>query len=313
MRIIKIVLFAQLFFSAWSTYAAIESRKTLSTEDITPSDVYVRARLIEEQLLTFDPERKLFTHAQSAPAYKVANAQPREVFFLAKSLNFSAKRLSLNYTNQDIGRNFAVHVYRNQPIHVYRVLNEALKSIQATQNTLSIAEFKADIPKMISTPTHVYNKILRNNRLLSLLNRDKIQPQDVIKIVDHCYILSQLLFAKSPVVEDAGVSVTEDISLDKTPTDVFIHLIKTLKMLQISTETSFNLLSMEITASKIEREIEPSDVLDLAMALNAQLTFLAYQQKIKVPGTNIDRQEVTPSHVFYLVSKIQATLEQKKR
>ena len=191
MQIIKRVLFVLLLLSILPVAnAEVESNKTLSTDDISPSDVYVRARVIEQQLLTFDPEGTLFTKTQTPPAYSVENAQPREVFFLAKSLNFSAKRLSLNHTNKEFGRSFAVHVYRNQPLHVYRVLNEALKSIQATQNTLSIVEFKENIPKVQSSPTQVYNKILRNNRLLSILNQDKIQPQDVIKVVDHCYALS---------------------------------------------------------------------------------------------------------------------------
>lgn len=311
MQIIKRVLFVLLLVSIWPVAnAEVESNKTLSADDISPSDVYVRARVIEQQLLTFDPEGTLFTKTQTPPAYSVEDAQPREVFFLAKSLNFSAKKLSLNHTNKKLGRSFAIHVYRNQPLHVYRVLNEALKSIQATQDTLSIVEFKENIPKVQTSPTQVYNKILRNNRLLSILNQDKIQPQDVIKVVDHCYVLSQLLFGKQSATQASEIA--EDIPQYKTPTDVFTHLVKTLKMLKMYTESNFGLLSMEITASKIEREIEPSDVLDLAMTLNAQLTYLAYQQKIKVPITNIDRQGVSPSLVFHIVSKIQRTLKQEQ-
>lgn len=137
-------------------------------------------------------------------------------------MNLNAKRFSFKHTD-NVGREFSVHVYRNEPLHVYRVFSEVLKSIRAVQSSLTIESYNIRIPHEPATPTQVYNKTLSNNRLLSILNSNKMQPKDVIKVVEYCYELSLLLFASQyPGVKIAPYVQLEIEPIDKTPTDVFI-------------------------------------------------------------------------------------------
>lgn len=312
MTVIKILLGLLLLLTTHFSYAVVQQYMTFSTDEINPGDVFTKARLIEEELLTFDKSGELFTKPMITVAYKVERASSKDVFFLAKSLNFSAKRLSLNHTNEVVGREFAVHVYRNQPLHVYRVLNEALKSIQAAQRSLSIQGFNSELTPVSATPTQVYNKILMNNRLVSILNQDKVDPRDVIKIIDHCYELSLRLFHTQQGDRNIRPFVpSKNTQTDKTPTDVFYHLISTFQSLNQYAKSNLNLTAMQISATNTQREILPSDVMDIAMALNAELTYLAYQAKVKIPfDTSITRQEVTSNMVFDMVSRIQHVFKQ---
>lgn len=83
MRVVKGILLGLVsLFICYRSYAVVLDNSTLMIDNIQPSDVFMRARLIEGELLTFDLNEDLFTKYNSTVAYQVINAQPREVFLL---------------------------------------------------------------------------------------------------------------------------------------------------------------------------------------------------------------------------------------
>ena len=315
MRLVWIVVFAICLISIGTdTFAnkpippnAISGR---IGEQIQPSDVYARALWLEKEirLLAKDP----MLGAMYEPAYQVDNAHPREVFFLAKSLIGKAQRLSFEHTKSLGGKGILASTYRDKPVYVFKALDQVMVSIWQVKQSMDITQEIQEVPINNATPTDVYNQLLINSRLISVLNSNRVEPSDVIRIVDYTYEVAMALHQElnSGKFFDPRL-IDQEAFTDKTPEDVFNHLISLIELLNKYAYKNFQREIMTITKQDVKREIYPSDVIDLASIISAELTFMAHTSFVKVQDVHKKRkEEVTPNNVFKMINNIRSVLEQ---
>ncbi len=80
---------------------------------IQPADVYASAIWLEKNIRSLDKRKKFSTYIPSS-SYRVSKAQPREVYFLAKTLLTRSQCLSFQYTNTLSGRSLSSSLLKNK-------------------------------------------------------------------------------------------------------------------------------------------------------------------------------------------------------
>ena len=298
----------------YSVPGAVSGRKH---NDIQPRDVYARAAWLYEEITLLDVDKK-FTTNNTVPAYKVTNAQPYEVNFIAKSVLNKAQRLSFSYTKKLGGHTPKSKLFHDKPINVFRLVNQSMISVQFVKQANGIeTQFKEEIVNT-ATPSDVYNQLLKNSRMLSNLNTNKIKPSDVLEVIDEaCQIAIEI---KQNSLKGGAELNTDTINevqyTDKTPQDVFYNLVSLFGLLSEYARDEFTKEILQLEVVNIDREIEPSDVIDLANLILAELTYLAESNSLVVRHNSTFIQErkekITPSTVFNRVNDIRAVLTYSK-
>ncbi len=285
--------------------------------DIQPRDVYARAVWLNEEITLLDVDNKL-TIKNTVPAYKVTNAQPYEVNFIAKSVLNKAQRLSFSYTKKLGGHTPKSKLFHDQPINVFRLLNQSMISIQFVKQANEIETLCKEEIVTNATPSDVYNMLLENARMLSNLNTNKIKPSDVLEVIDEAFDLA--IEIKQNSLKGGTYINTEIINkaqyTDKTPRDVFYNLVSLYGLLTEYARDEFTKEILQIEIVEIDREIEPSDVIDLANLILAELTYLTQSNSLmtqkKPVQLNNRTGKTTPSTVFNRVNDIRAVLTYSK-
>ena len=126
--------------------------------------------------------------------------------------------------------------------------------------------------------------------------------------MDQAYELAvQVTSLSNPEFSPADTDKDLDI-VDKTPNDVFYKLIDILKYM-----SSLSKDRIQVHAINTDREIEPSDVIDLANLLYSQLRQILDVRYIKIQHNTKHRYNITPSHVYARLNQIQAILNKRSQ
>ena len=283
------------------------------SDDIQPKDVCARASWLEKEIKLIDFDQKL-TSKNTIPAYKVSNAKPYEVNFIAKSVLNKSQRLCFTYTKSLGGKTPKSRLFHDQPINVFRLLNQSMISVQFVKQAGNIDILLEEEPVSDATPSDVYNKLLTNSRMLSNLNTNKIKPADVLEIVDRAFDIAVAL--QESLKKDTSRSNTQPVHKadlqGKTPANVFYNMVSLFQVIEDYADEHFSRQLLQLEPVKVDREIEPSDVIDLASLLLAELSYLADSASLFIPENTTPsgeiKGEITPSTVFNRVNKIHGIL-----
>ncbi len=307
------LLFFHVAISSAYEYIPIDAISGRVGEDIQPKDVYARSLWLEKEIKLVDVDNNL-TSSNTIPAYRVTKAKPYEVNFIAKSVLNKAQRLCFTYTKSLGGHTPKSRLFHDKPVNVFRLLNQSMISIQFVKQANEIKTRLNEEIVADATPSDVYNKLLVNSRMISNLNTNKIKPSDVLAIVDEAYGVAVALkqdILKSNYKLNTGV-VNEVQYSDKSPQDVFYNLISLFDLITKYASDNLSKELLRLEPINVDREIEPSDVIDLASLVLAELTFLANSNSILLRGNSnflyeSDR-EVTPSTVYNRINEIYTIL-----
>jgi len=320
LALVKIIVIAGFcFFLGVPTVAAQSwllspppiSGGTVERDTIQPADVLARVQLFHQQLESIrlemgkpqDPR-----HMQLA-----TNAHPHEVYFQALTLYIKADRLALELTGSTGLKPILVSAEEISPYHVWLLVNAAYRRLLVIKTELNIPEsFLERASPDTTTPTEVGRAIVQANRQLNVMLRQQFSPSEVFQQLEAARQYAQALLEGFGRNQDS--TSLPPFQRGKTPTDVFLQLIRCFEQLEeLAKVSGVSILHLDGAAARKvvpEFQVQPSDVYDLATLLLSDLAYIHGKKyrgqtmpTVPFPGTKF------PSHVFQLARGLQQQLD----
>lgn len=262
---------------------------------VEPADVFRKVGVVREELksITFVMGRP----KNRQPSIKVKGAQPREVYFQARTLFRKAERLCFDITRRRKAEP-ALPKTTPRPADVLKLVDAALERLRLVKEKLKIDK-KADVPARDAdrSPNDVFIAIVDANRQLNLLLDRRFTPSDVFQQVTAAVGYASRLLESF----DAGqptVKAPKHVP-GKRPADVYRRLVKCYERIRgIALRSRVRMLEFTPDEKQIA-QAEPSDVYDVAALLVSELAYL----HSRLPGAKPPRKAFYPgrkfpSHVF---------------
>lgn len=286
----------------------------IRAEDLEPADVLIRVEHVLEQLERIRIE--MGKPKAGGEFLVVKEAEPREVYFQARSLCQKADRLSFELLREteplpDVPEGSI------EPSHVAQVIDGVLKRINKVElSSPQSGESDEEEPaerKPATTPTDVFLAIVRANRQINVLLDRKVAPSDVYQEVTLAMGYASNLLA---VVPDAERNPDPpEFEPGKRPVDVFNRLVRCYEVLRkVGVRSGLTLLELSVPdqlGEKGSETVVPSDVFDIASLLVSELTYLHDQLAEKtMPKKPLYPGRKYPSHVYQRVGILEKQLDQ---
>lgn len=304
--LICILLFSTVVSSWADSYDPAPAVSGRTGRDIEPRDVFSRVIWLEKEIRALESFKKI-DESELEIAYIVDRASPREVYFAAISLLKKTQRLCFEITGK-LGGSWNKD-FRNKPVDVFRVLNQVMISIHTIKSYQYTTLSTSEKPTLYAGPTDVYNQILKVSRLVSVLHEEPVTPADVLNVVNKSLGVAQKLHTL--IHNRAYTPVTTKTLTQKQPRDVFHNIHQLLSTTTQFSRSYYNIGMLNIYPLSINRDIAPSDVIDIAYLLNAELEYILQSQfigkKASPPATV--KGKITPSVVFTHVNKIRHIMD----
>jgi hypothetical protein len=237
--------------------------------DIASPDVYVRIRLVHDELELIRLE--MGKPKETRRELRVTAVEPREVYFQAMSLFDMVNRLSFDLTREHAP-------LPERPIgtlrlaHVMAVIDTVLAQLRRVKGTLGIIESSRATPRDAAvTPSAVFGSMVQATRQIDLLLDRPISPSDVFQ-----QVTLAVGYAAQLRTQFSGTRMPEAPPFErrKRPADVYRRLIACFARVRaIMTHSSFSVLSLE----QPPEAVTPHDVYNLASLLVSELSFLHAQ------------------------------------
>lgn len=287
------------------------SGHSISLEKITPADVLARVQLLRDtlEMIRFEMGKPLATQSEAI----VTNVHSHEVYFQALTLFHKADRLSLELTGSTGISPEPTSLSTLAPWHIWKLVNASYLRILAIKEELGLKEIISERPEDPSTSlTETGRAIVQANRQINLLQERHFSPSDVSQQVLLASQYAKRLLSRFPHPE--GASETPPLERGKQPGDVFLRLVECYAILEtIAHRSGIPVLHLDLPAAKNvghSRQMEPSDVYDMATLLVSDLAYLHAQMKshdlpkpIPYPGRTF------PSHVYQQATVLLHQLE----
>ena len=283
----------------------------ISLERITPADVLARVQLLRDtlELIRFEMGKP----KANQPASLATNVYPHEAYFQALTLFLKSDRLALELTGSTGILAEPISLSALAPLHIWKMVNAAYHRILTVKKELGLKERVSERLQDSSTGlTETGRAIVETNRQINLLLERPFSPSDVSQQVLLASQYAKQLLTRFP---QANI-VTESSPLErgKQPADVFLRLVECYAALEkIAQHSSLPVLHLDLSAAQLvgsSRQLEPSDVYDMATLLVSDLAYLHAQLKnndapkpIPYPGRTF------PSHVYQQASLLLHQLE----
>ncbi len=276
------------------------SGHSISLEEITPADVLAQVQMLRDtlELIRVEMGKPLATRSEAI----VTNVHSHEAYFQALTLFHKADRLALELTGSTGIPPEPISLSALAPLHIWKMVNASYLRILAIKEELGLKEIISERPEDPSTSlTETGRAIVQANRQINLLQERHFSPSDVSQqvLLASQYTKQLLVRFSQPKV----ASETPPLERGKQPGDVFLRLVECYAILEtIAHQSGIPVLHLDLPAAKnvgISRQLEPSDVYDMATLLVSDLAYLQAQQKkwdspksIPYPG------RMFPSHVY---------------
>lgn len=252
----------------------------LTPEDLTPADVLARVQMLRDtlELIRFEMGKP-----RAIPVHPLAtNVHPHEVYFQALTLFLKADRLALELTGSTGIPPEPISLSSIAPLHIWKMVNAAYHRITTIKEELGLNE---TVPERLedssSGLTETGRAIVETNRQLNLLLERHFTPSDVLQQVLLASQYAKRLLAQFP--HSRVASETPPLERGKQPGDVLLRLVECYAMLEtIAKHSAIPVLHFDpVAAQKVgsSRELEPSDVYDMATLLVSDLAFFHTQLK----------------------------------
>ena len=283
----------------------------ISLEGITPGDVLARVQWLRDtlELIRFEMGKPKATQSESL----VTNVHPHEAYFQALTLFLKSDRLALELTGSTGIPPEPNSLSTLAPLHIWKMVNGAYHRIIAIKEELALKDRVSERLSDSSTSlTETGRAIVETNRQLNLLLERRFSPSDVSQQVLLANQYAKRLLARFP-----GSHIAPEISplkKGKDPADVFLRLVECYAALEkVAQHSRIPVLHLDLPAAQkvgSSRQLEPSDVYDMATLLVSDLAYLHAQLKtndapkpIPYPGRTF------PSHVYQQATVLLHQLE----
>jgi hypothetical protein len=283
----------------------------ISPEGMTPDDVLARVQMLRDSVELIRVEMGKPRAIQVNPL--VTNVHPHEAYFQALTLFLKADRLALELTGSTGIPPEPISLSAIAPLHIWKMVNAAYHRIVTIKEELGLNEIVSErLDDSSSSLTETARAIVEANRQLNLLLERHFSPSDVSQQVLLASQYAQRLLAQFP--PSSVASETLPLERGKHPADVFLRLVDCYAALEkIARLSGIPVLHLDSAAAhKVgsSRELEPSDVYDMATLLVSDLAFFHAQLKkhdslkpIPYPGRTF------PSRVFQQATVLLHQLE----
>lgn len=276
------------------------SGHSISLEGITPADVLARVQMLRDtlELIRFEMGKPMASQSDSI----VTNVHSHEAYFQALTLFHKADRLALELTGSTGIPPEPISLSALAPFHVWKIVNASYLRILAIKEELGLKEIVSERPEDSSTSlTETGRAIVQANRQLNLLPERHFSPSDVSQQVLLASQYAKRLLSRFP--QSNIVIKPSPLERGKEPADVFLRLVECYAILEkIAQQSKVPVLHLDLPAAHKagrSRQLDPSDVYDLATLLVSDLAYLHAQLKsddspkrIPYPGRTF------PSHVY---------------
>ncbi len=260
--------------SSWHTWLFMMTPMVWAQPDSgdKPDSADVHALM---NLIHADVERIRFE--MGGPLYEpwplvIREADPREVYFLARTLFLKADRLCFEQTREQ-GISPGLRSGEIRPGHVYQVIQAAQERIEHVKAGLGIlVKNPAGVPDPSKTPSDVFLSILHANRQINLLLEKSFSPSEVYREVTRSVNYTARILALFPDVK--RIPEAPAFQGGKQPKDVFAQLLTCFQVVnRIAEQNNIHLLHIEVDELYYPR-ITPGDVYDLATLLLAEIVHI---------------------------------------
>ncbi|MBC15954.1 MAG: hypothetical protein CL942_02755 [Desulfovibrio sp.] len=244
--------------------------RTGHAQDKRPADVYqLTAQLAQEvDKLRWYMGRPV--NEQAPPV--VTDVSPHEVYFQAKLLVRKSSKLSFELT---FGQHTmpATPIGQIKPRDVYELVRISSSQIRQIAEELNLEDLLAPLPPLdpTKTPTDVFKLVVQTSRQLNLLIYRNISPSDVYQTVTTAISYTDVILntLPNPPTPPQAIPVTPG----KRPEDVFAKLHETYGRIEtIGKKMGLDMMTLERWTNS--KDIQPSDVLDLASTIVAGLAHI---------------------------------------
>ncbi len=282
------VLFLSCFFSPSFAIVAptpppISGHNPEKPNSIIPADVLARVKLVgaEVNLIRQAMGKKKRTHT----LFVVKNASPREAFSQAEILFQEANQLGdevhggkINKPEIDLTK-----INRLLPMHVWQMVNAALERVLVVKTVLKIdKKVKEKLQPQTTTPTNVFNAILKVNYQLSPLLSRPLISSDVFEQVTLAINVTEQLLKPFNVL--TRIPKEPNYQPDKTNHDVYQQLVQCVQILQSIAKLS-NVRMLEIIFKDYQADtvISPQNQYELAKIIVSEVKYF-HSYLVKNPG-----------------------------
>jgi len=271
---------------------------------IGPPDVFIHVELVRSELELIRAE--MGKPMPTGGAFEVEDAQPREVFFQARTLFKKADRLCFQITRDTMSVPDAP-LGLLQPRHVYDMVGAVLARIRRVKKHLGIPERSIKIDRDDSkTPTDVFQSIVEANRQLNLLLDRPFLDQDSFQQVTLAFHHATRLRAHFPGRRIPG---EETLERNKQPADVFYRLVRCYEIIRTLSRQSGIEIAKLRPSSLDSEQILPSDVYDLASLVVTELAHLHQLLTGEKPAdSSYPPGRKFPSHVYQRAGILESQL-----
>lgn len=237
-------------------------------DPIEPKHVYALSRLVRQEV-------EAIRYIMGCPktrgaALKVAGAAPREVYYQAVSLYNKTTRLHYNLLSTS-RNDLPEPPAEIRPANVWGILILILDQLREIKKEYRVT-MQYDLPGIEDdkTPSDVYISILSAIRQLNhMLYEQPYTPSDVFQEITTAFYYLLNIYQKIP-----GTKMLKEPAFvpGKIPLDVYREVVETYKTVtEIMKLSGFKSLDLVAAA---DRELNPSDVFDLAVLTNSEIKYL---------------------------------------
>jgi len=288
------------------------SGRHVERDSIQPADVLARVQLFHQQLESIRIE--MGKPQDTRQMHLATNARPHEVYFQALTLYIKADRFALELTGSTGLKPIPVSAEEISPYHVWLLVNAAYHRLVVVKAELDIPESFLEKPSNdTTTPTDVGRAIVQANRQLNVMLQQRFSPSEVYQQLEAARHYAQALLEGFGRNQDSPS--LPPFQRGKTPTDVFLQLIRCFEQLEeFANVSGVSILHIDGSAARKvapEFQVQPSDVYDLATLLLSDLAYIHGKKyrghtipTVPFPGTKF------PSHVFQLARGLQGQLDE---
>ena len=276
------------------------SGHSISLAGITAGDVLSRVQLLRDtlELIRFEMGKPKASQSDSL----ATNVYPHEAYFQALTLFLKSDRLALELTGSTRIPPEPSSLSNIAPLHSWKMVNAAYHRILTVKEELALQERVSErLPDSSTSLTETGRAIVETNRQLNLLLEQRFSPSDVSQQV----LLAQQ-YATRLLARFSGATVDLEpapLERGRQPAEVFLRLVECYAALEkIAQLSSVPVLHLDLPAAQKvgrSRQLEPSDVYDMATLLVSDLAYLHAQlKKNDVPKPIPYPGRMFPSHVY---------------
>jgi hypothetical protein len=298
--LITSALFCAVLGSSVSTFA----------KPVSSGDLYARVLVARREL---EELRRYMGYPKCAPTTIVVdNVSPREIHAMATVVLTSADRVGFEHTRQQSSQRREADDVTSLDATL-PVINEAIEHLRIIKQLYGLEPSSDEVPVYDDrTNAEVYAALVAADRQLNRMLDRPVESREV-----HRQVTIATLYA-AKLLEQFNTTTPlpspPEFEPNKNPTEVYARLLRCLKQVrQIASTMEVEMLTLEPSKEHLAN-VEPGDVLELALVLTAQLEHLhSLVPEIDMPEEVYYVDRKFPSHVYQSAGTLEQQLAELTR